>query len=87
MAIEFVPAQAMAAPAPGFLRRLRRALRGDPLALAGLVVLLGLLVMAVFGSRIAPYPAQGEGASDVAARMLPRVRPTSSAPTSWAATS
>jgi len=71
MAIEFVPAEAMVAPPPGFLRRLRRALRGDPLAIAALVVLGGLLVMAVFGSRIAPFPAQGEGASDVAARMLP----------------
>ena len=71
MAIEFVPAQAMSAPAPGFLRRLRRALRSDPLALAGLVVLIGLLAMAVLGSLLAPYPAQGEGASDVAARMLP----------------
>ena len=71
MAIEFVPAQAMTAPAPGFLRRLRRALRHDPLALAGVLVLFGLFVLAVFGSRIAPYPAQGEGASDVVARMLP----------------
>jgi len=71
MSIEFVPTQAMVASPPGFLRRLRRALRGDPLALAALIVLLGLLVMAVFGSRVAPYPAQGEGASDVAARMLP----------------
>jgi len=71
MAIEFVPTQAMVAPPPGFLRRLRRALRRDPLALAGLLVLFGLLVMAVLGSWIAPYPAQGEGASDVASRMLP----------------
>ncbi len=71
MAIEFVPAQAMVAPTPGFLRRLRRALRADPLALIGAIVLVALLVMAVFGSRIAPYPAQGEGASDVASRMLP----------------
>lgn len=70
MAIEFVPAQAMPAPPPGFLRRLRRALRADPLALAAVLVLLGLAVMAVFGSRLAPYPSQGEGASDVASRML-----------------
>ena len=69
MAIEFVPADAMAAPPPGFLRRLRRALRHDPLAVAALVVLGVLLVAAVLGSRIAPFPAQGEGASDVAARM------------------
>jgi peptide/nickel transport system permease protein len=71
MAIEFVPADAMAAAPPGFLRRLRRALRGDPLAIAALVVLGGLFVMAIFGARIAPFPAQGEGASDVASRMLP----------------
>jgi peptide/nickel transport system permease protein len=71
MAIEFVPAQAMPATEPGFGRRLGRALRRDPLALAAVVVLLGLFALAIFGARLAPYPAQGEGASDVASRMLP----------------
>jgi peptide/nickel transport system permease protein len=71
MAIEFVPTEAMLAPPPGFLRRLRRGLTADPLAIAALVVLGMLLLMAVFGARLAPYPAQGEGASDVASRMLP----------------
>ncbi len=71
MAIEFVPAQAMAAPAPGFLLRLRRSLRADPLALAAVLVLVGLVLLAVLGSAAAPYPAQGEGISDVPSRMLP----------------
>ncbi|MEX1173097.1 MAG: ABC transporter permease [Chloroflexota bacterium] len=71
MAIEYVPARAMAAPAPGFARRLGRGLRADPLAIAAMVVIGGLLVMAVLGSAIAPYPEQGEGASDVASRLLP----------------
>jgi peptide/nickel transport system permease protein len=71
MAIEFVPTEAMIAPAPGFLRRLRRGLTADPLAIAALIVLGMLLLMAIVGSRLAPYPAQGEGASDVASRMLP----------------
>jgi peptide/nickel transport system permease protein len=71
MAIEFVPTEAMVAPAPGFLRRLRRGLTADPLAIAALIVLGMLLLMAIVGSRLAPYPAQGEGASDVASRMLP----------------
>jgi peptide/nickel transport system permease protein len=61
----------MIAPAPGFLRRLRRGLTADPLAIAALIVLGMLLLMAIVGSRLAPYPAQGEGASDVASRMLP----------------
>ena len=32
---------------------------------------MGLLALAALGSLAAPYPAQGEGASNVAARMLP----------------
>ena len=70
-AIEAVPPAAMVNAAPAFLIRLSRALRADPLAIAALVVLSAVLAMVVFGSRIAPYPEQGEGASNVAARMLP----------------
>jgi peptide/nickel transport system permease protein len=58
-------------PRAGILRRFRRALRADPLALAAVSVIVLLAVLAIFGHWIAPYPAQGEGASNVAARMLP----------------
>jgi peptide/nickel transport system permease protein len=61
----------IAAPRAGFLRRFRRAVLADPLALAGVAVIGLVVVLAVFGPWIAPYPAQGEGASDVASRMLP----------------
>ncbi len=71
MAIEYVPAEALAPAAPGFLRRLRRAVRRDPLALLSLTIMGVVLVWAVLGTLVAPYPSQGEGASDVAARMLP----------------
>ena len=58
-------------PRAGILRRFRRAVLADPLALTGVIVIALLLVLAVFGPWIAPYPGQGEGESDVAARMLP----------------
>ncbi len=71
MAIEYIPVEAIGPAAPGFLRRLRRAVRRDPLAILSLAIMGLILVWAVLGSLIAPYPAQGEGASDVASRMLP----------------
>jgi peptide/nickel transport system permease protein len=58
-------------PRAGILRRFRRAVLADPLALAAVSVIVLLIVLVVFGPWIAPYPAQGEGASNVAARMLP----------------
>ena len=57
-------------PRAGITRRFRRALQADPLALAGVTVIGLLVVLAVVGPWIAPYPGQGEGQSDVAARML-----------------
>jgi peptide/nickel transport system permease protein len=58
------------APRAGIMRRFRRALLADPLALAGVMVIALLVILAVFGPWIAPYAGQGEGQSDVAARML-----------------
>jgi peptide/nickel transport system permease protein len=55
----------------GFLKRFRRAVIADPLALAGVLIITLLVVVAVFAPWIAPYPAQGEGASNVPERMLP----------------
>jgi len=54
----------------GIAKRFRRALLADPLALVGVAIIALLVVLAVFGPWIAPYPGQGEGESDVAARML-----------------
>lgn len=68
-AIEFLPGTLGASP-PGLLRRFRVALLHDPLAVLSLIVLAALAIAAIAGSRIAPYPAQGEGASNIATRML-----------------
>ncbi len=54
----------------GIGKRFRRALLADPLALGGVAIITLLVVLAVLGPWIAPYPGQGEGESDVAARML-----------------
>ena len=58
-------------PRAGILRRIRRAILTDPLALAGVAVIVLLVALAVFGPWIAPYPEQGAGQSNVPARMLP----------------
>ncbi|MEW6223047.1 MAG: ABC transporter permease [Chloroflexota bacterium] len=58
-------------PRAGILRRIRRAIMTDPLALAGVAVIVLLAALAVFGPWIAPYPEQGAGQSNVPARMLP----------------
>lgn len=71
MAIGSAPAQVVAMPDVGLLRRVRRALRHDPLAIAAVGVLALLLLMTVLGAGMAPYPEQGEGISNVADRMLP----------------
>jgi peptide/nickel transport system permease protein len=69
MAIEVLRPGVVAGRA-GIAKRFRRALLADPLALAGVAIITLLVVLAVFGPWIAPYPGQGEGESDVAARML-----------------
>jgi peptide/nickel transport system permease protein len=70
MAVEVVQAAPVVTRA-GFLRRFRRAILHDPLALLGVLLIALLAVLAVFGPWIAPYPEQGAGQSNVAARMLP----------------
>ncbi len=57
-------------PRAGLVRRFRRSVLSDPLALTGLIVIGLLVVLAVLGPWIAPYPDQGEGQSNVPARML-----------------
>lgn len=69
MAVEVLRPAAMM-PRAGLWRRFRRALRRDPLALFGVTVITVLVVFAVLGPWIAPYPEQGEGASNVPERML-----------------
>ena len=69
MAVE-VLRPGVAVPRAGIGRRFRRALIADPLAMAGAGVIVLLAVLAVFGPWLAPYPQQGAGESDVAARML-----------------
>lgn len=61
---------AVITPRAGLVRRFRRAVLSDPLAMAGVVVIGLLLVLSVFGPWIAPFPDQGEGQSNVPARML-----------------
>jgi peptide/nickel transport system permease protein len=69
MAIEVLRPGVVVARA-GILKRFRRAVLADPLALFGVTVIALLVLLAVVGPWIAPYPGQGEGESDVAARML-----------------
>jgi peptide/nickel transport system permease protein len=69
MAVEVLRPVVAVTPRAGFGRRFRRALRADPLALAGVVVIVLLIVLALFGHWISPYAAQGEGASNVPERM------------------
>jgi peptide/nickel transport system permease protein len=55
-------------------RRLRytvRAILRDPLALFSVLVIALLLVLALFGPWIAPYPEQGAGRTNVPDRFLP----------------
>ena len=70
MAVEMVQAAPVMTRA-GFLRRFRRAVVHDPLAMLGILLITLLVVLAVFGPLIAPYPEQGAGQSNVPARMLP----------------
>jgi len=55
-------------------RRLRYAVRvilRDPLALFSLLVIAILIILALFGPWLAPYPRQGEGKTNVPDRFLP----------------
>jgi len=55
-------------------RRLRYAVRvilRDPLALFSLLIIAILIVLALFGPWLAPYPRQGEGKTNVPDRFLP----------------
>jgi len=69
MAIE-VLRPGVVVPRPGILRRFRRAVLADPLALTGVAIIALLVALAVLGPWIAPYPGQGAGESNVPARML-----------------
>ena len=55
-------------------RRLRYAVRvilRDPLALFSLLIIAILIILALFGPWLAPYPRQGEGKTNVPDRFLP----------------
>ncbi|MEO8463207.1 MAG: ABC transporter permease [Chloroflexota bacterium] len=56
----------LTAPVPGRLAQWRAALSMDPLALAGLVVVVFLTIIAILGPAAAPYPEQGIGTANVA---------------------
>ncbi len=71
MAATFNQLPAQISERPGFARRAGRAILADPLALFGLAIIVVLLIAAVFGPLLAPYPGKGAGAIDVAQRMLP----------------
>lgn len=49
---------------------LLRILRSDRLALLGLLLVIGLVLVAVLAPWLAPYPAEGRGAANVAAANL-----------------
>jgi len=59
------------AVAPTRARQLVRALLRDRLALIGLSLVVLLVLTAVFAPLLAPYPEQGAGVADVAARNQP----------------
>ncbi len=52
------------------LRRLRRALAADPLAIVGLSVVALFVLVAIVGPYVAPAPGSGAGVIEVNARML-----------------
>lgn len=53
------------------LRRIGRVLRTDRLAALGLLLVLLMLVLAVAGPMLAPFPEQGAGATNADQRLLP----------------
>ena len=56
--------------APGPAQLLLRALQRDRLAAFGAAIILLILVLALFGQWLAPYPEQGMGATNASARNL-----------------
>ncbi len=46
-----------------------RVIRGDPLALASLIVIVTFVFIAIFAFQVAPYPAQGAGKPNVSERL------------------
>lgn len=54
----------------GFVRRAARALRSDRLALVGIALIVLVVIAALFGPWLAPYPDQGFGATAVDQRNL-----------------
>jgi peptide/nickel transport system permease protein len=58
------PATALAEPPPT-RQSLVRTLTRDRLALVGLILVIGLIVIAILAPWLAPYPAQGRGAANV----------------------
>ena len=63
-------AVAVAQEAPGRRGRMLRQLRRDPVAVAAAAILAVFVLATALGPVIAPYPAQGRGTADVAARDL-----------------
>ncbi|QTV79951.1 ABC transporter permease [Microbacterium sp. NIBRBAC000506063] len=62
---DFVPSD------QGVFARTRRVFRKDRLALLGAALILFVLILAVFGPWIAPYPQEGLGVTNVPQRNLP----------------
>ncbi len=62
---DFVPSE------QGIFARTRRVFRKDLLALFGALLILLVLVLAVFGQWIAPFPLEGMGQANVPQRHLP----------------
>lgn len=58
-------------PRFGLLTTIRRALRGDWLAMLGIAIVIGFVILAVFGPYLAPLPGTGAGVIDIGHRMLP----------------
>ncbi|MBQ0985810.1 ABC transporter permease [Streptomyces sp. F63] len=63
------PAAASAAP-PGTGRRLLRLARRDLFGAAGVLLVTGLVLLSLIGPLVAPYPEEGRGTANVAARNL-----------------
>ena len=64
------PATALAAPPPT-RQSLIRTLTRDRLALVGLILVVGLIVIAILAPWLAPYPDQGRGEANVVDANLP----------------
>ena len=69
MAATFTQLPTTVSERPGFLRRAATAIRQDWLALFGLIVIVIVLAMAVFGPWLAPAPGDGSGLINVDERV------------------